>query len=91
MTKEQYLKVIERIIESPRNNIQKIGMLKQAFELYIEENKEEAHWIPSKSYNCNNYDGLLNYVEGYECSACGRFENEKEPYCNCGCKMTEVK
>jgi hypothetical protein len=41
MTKEQYLKVIERIIESPRNNLQKIGMLKQAFELYVEERDKE--------------------------------------------------
>jgi hypothetical protein len=52
------------------------------------ENKE-AHWIPSRQYNDNSFSGLLRYVEGYECSECGRFEEEKEPYCNCGCKMTE--
>ena len=38
MTKEQYLKVIERIVNSPRNDAQKIIMLKQGFELYVEEN-----------------------------------------------------
>ena len=42
MTKEQYIKVIERIIDSPRNNLQKIIMLKQAFELYVEESEEKT-------------------------------------------------
>lgn len=27
---------------------------------------------------------------GWRCSACGRTEPEKEPYCNCGAKMMEV-
>ena len=26
---------------------------------------------------------------GYECSICGRWEYEKEPFCNCGAKMEE--
>ena len=26
-------------------------------------------------------------LSGYRCSECGRIENEKEPYCNCGAKM----
>ncbi|MBR5604207.1 MAG: hypothetical protein IKW51_08360 [Bacteroidales bacterium] len=38
MTKEQYLKTIETIINSPRNDTQKITMLKQGFKLYVEEN-----------------------------------------------------
>ena len=37
MTKEQYLKVIERIIQSPRNDTQKITMLKYSFETYVED------------------------------------------------------
>lgn len=40
MTKEQYMQVIERIIISPRNDLQKIGMLRRAFELYVEESKQ---------------------------------------------------
>ena len=52
--------------------------------------RKEAHWIPSKQYNDHSFNGLLRYNDGYECSECGRFEQEKEPYCNCGCKMTEV-
>ena len=45
MTKEQYIKVIKRIIESPRNNTQKIGMLEQAFELYVVENEDKVNTI----------------------------------------------
>lgn len=26
-------------------------------------------------------------LSGWRCSECGRTENEKEPYCNCGAKM----
>ena len=26
---------------------------------------------------------------GWRCSQCGRIEQEKEPYCNCGAKMNE--
>ena len=26
----------------------------------------------------------------YRCSQCGRIENKKEPYCNCGADMREV-
>lgn len=26
-------------------------------------------------------------LSGYKCSVCGRYENEEEPYCNCGAKM----
>ena len=37
MTKEQYLKVIETIINSPRSDIQKITMLKYSFETFLED------------------------------------------------------
>ena len=39
MTKEQYIKFIETIINSPRNDLQKITMLKYSFETYVEDNK----------------------------------------------------
>ena len=41
MTKEQYLRTIETVIKSPRNDLQKIIILKYAFELYVEENEDE--------------------------------------------------
>lgn len=40
MTKEQYIRVIERVINSPRNDYQKIIMLQQGFELYVAESKD---------------------------------------------------
>ena len=42
MTKEQYLKVIENIINSHRNDIQKITMLRYSFETYVEDAIEES-------------------------------------------------
>jgi hypothetical protein len=42
MTKEQYLKVVESIIKSPRNDLQKIAMLKYSFETYVEDNRSMA-------------------------------------------------
>ena len=50
MTKEQYIRVIERVINSPRNDYQKIIMLQQSFELYVEENvlvKEDTSTNPA--------------------------------------------
>lgn len=32
-------------------------------------------------------DTFAGYLYSYECSACGRVEQCKEPYCNCGAKM----
>lgn len=42
MTKEQYLKVIETIINSHRNDTQKITMLKYSFETYVEDTVKES-------------------------------------------------
>lgn len=32
---------------------------------------------------------MIEAQYGYECSICGRWEYEKEPFCNCGAKMEE--
>lgn len=42
MTKEQYLKTIETVIKSPRNDIQKITILKYSFETYVEDATKES-------------------------------------------------
>lgn len=34
-------------------------------------------------------DTFAGYLYSYECSECGRVEQCKEPYCNCGVKMME--
>lgn len=50
MTKEQYTRLIETVIKSPRNDLQKINMLKQGFELYVAENvfiKEDTSANPA--------------------------------------------
>ena len=39
MNKEQYMKVIETIINSPRNDLQKINMLQQSFAAYTEHDR----------------------------------------------------
>lgn len=35
-------------------------------------------------------DTFAGYLYSYECSECGRVEQCKEPYCNCGAKMDGV-
>ena len=57
MTKEQYIRVIERIINSPRNDYQKIIMLQQGFELYVAEHEEKL---------ANNEDSDLCMRQSYE-------------------------
>ena len=42
MTKEQYLKTIETIINSPRNDTQKITMPKYSFETFVEDAVKES-------------------------------------------------
>lgn len=41
MTKEQYTRLIESVVKSPRNDLQKIAMLQQGFELYSAEQEEQ--------------------------------------------------
>lgn len=73
MNKEQYLRTIGAVVNSPRNNLQKIGMLQYSFKLYVAEHVEDkpvtrARWVvPDK-----------NYPE--TCSLCG-FEYVKEEDC----------
>ena len=57
MTKEQYEKLIESIIKSPRNDLQKIGMLKQGFELYVEENvpSMDCEYCQHEFKHCGKY------------------------------------
>lgn len=73
MTKEQYIKVIERIINSPRNDLQKITMLKYSFETYVEDSEKkidrikdvlrEADGIASSQEFGLSYSRAMNYLE----------------------------
>lgn len=57
MTKEQYLKTIETIINSPRNDTQKIGMLQQGFKLYVseQENDTDCEYCHTPFKHCGQY------------------------------------
>lgn len=37
--------------------------------------------------NADDYPILKYNATKYKCSVCGRIENNREPYCNCGAKM----
>lgn len=84
MNKEQYLRTIERIVNSPRNNPQKIIMLKYAFNMYVDEYVDDkpatkARWVvPDRYYpeTCSLCDFELSRDEddGYlpkYCPECG--------------------
>ena len=64
MTKEQYIRVIERVINSPRNDYQKIIMLQQGFELYVAENvpiKEDTSTNPALGVNAPKLPTKMGY------------------------------
>ena len=41
-----------------------------------------GRWLP-----VNGHWGPKIVRRGYQCSLCGRIENQREPYCHCGAKM----
>lgn len=41
-----------------------------------------GRWLP-----VNGQWGPKIVRRGYQCSLCGRIENQREPYCHCGAKM----
>jgi hypothetical protein len=64
MTKEQYIRVIERVINSPRNDYQKIIMLQQGFELYVAENvsvKEDTSTNPALGVHAPKLPTKMGY------------------------------
>lgn len=87
MTKDQYLKVIKSVIESPRNDLQKIIVLQQGFELFVEEYEMpyiHAQWIvPDENYpeTCSNC--MYEYVRDEEDSYLPKFCPE------CGAMMSK--
>lgn len=88
MTKDQYLKVIESVIRSPRNDLQKITMLQQGFELYVAERDEQrlrAQWVvPDINYPETCSHCMFEYTreedDGYlpkYCLECGVIMDDK--------------
>ena len=60
MTKSQYLKVIESIVKSSRNDSQKITMLKYSFETYVEDSEEKIERVRNV---IKEVDGVANGQE----------------------------
>lgn len=88
MTKEQYLRVIESVIRSTRNDLQKIAMLQQGFKLYVAERDEQqlrAQWVvPDKNYPETCSHCMFEYTreedDGYlpkYCPECGAIMDDK--------------
>ena len=66
MTKEQYLKVIERVIDSPRNDKLKITRLKNAFEQYVAETNERILTRLEGRRDFKGYIYEANYFDAFE-------------------------
>ena len=67
MNKKQYMKVIEQIINSPRSDLQKIGRLQNAFELYNKEIIDKLEQLEEDCKYETNYeliDMCVNIVKG---------------------------
>lgn len=56
---------------------------------WIEEN-HKSYLVHPVKYDDNGEPILQDYTS-YKCSLCGRVEEHKEPYCNCGAKMCGQK
>lgn len=48
-----------------------------------------AHWIMHDKTLAVSFGESAVVGHYFECSSCGRIEDHKEPYCNCGAKMDE--
>lgn len=55
-------------------------------ELVNFERIRHGHWIAFNVINTKDCSSKIQYM----CSKCGRYEDEQEPYCNCGAKMDGV-
>lgn len=84
----------ETQIEEMSSDIAQSGMLDSlsrcrivAEELYFKGycKQSEAEWIPIIDEPTPLRECAI--LSGYECSECGRYEKEKQPYCNCGARM----
>ena len=53
---------------------------------YVEEVKH-GRWLDCIETGITVAGINVSGFVGYKCSLCGRYESQKEPYCNCGAKM----
>ena len=73
---------------TPKDAIERISGLK-ADVAEVQHGKWIPYEVEERFENIGNpYHNYLKYEPlSYRCSLCGRIEEHKEPYCNCGAKM----
>ena len=91
VTGEATQKIKEQLNIGPSEETQQgIEKLRQMFPEKEMAEVRHGRWI-SATRMPKSPDGLFYWnqqpEEVFECSECGRTENEKEPYCHCGAKM----
>ena len=64
MNREQYLKHIELVVNSPRNALQMIDRLQIGFKQYLRDTEKTGHWVW-------NPDGNDWGIGAWCCSECG--------------------
>ena len=85
MNKQQFNKTIETVINSPRSDLQKIGMLQNAFALYVKEETDrivaelEEQKVRYKNIR-NNTHCII--TETSECDSC-RADHYLDARLNC--------
>jgi hypothetical protein len=66
---------LKRIADAPTITPESLGYKKEV----------RGRWIQHYETTTDNETVLY----GWECSECGRWEMDREPYCNCGAKMED--
>ena len=63
-------------------------LLADVLEAEEEQEPKTGHWIA----DVDKWGDVVTTVNGYKCSECGEFNDDKDKYCpNCGVKMSESK
>lgn len=98
MAKYIELEAVEKFIENGLNNPDKKKAFgHDAIEIMAEVHYMPAadvapvvhgHWVEQTVCICNSDGKPIAPIDiEYVCSVCGRKEDYREPYCNCGAKM----
>ena len=77
-------KLFELIRDDHRINGSEFSRVKKYMEDSTIDAVEVVHgmWTEDRAYSFDPYSRVH-----YKCSICGRTEENKEPYCNCGARM----
>ena len=85
--REAFLDAIERM-KPYQQDVDDIAEMLQNFHSADVRPVVRGKWIEHyEPYSTG--EEMIETQFGYECSICGRWEYEKEPFCNCGAMMEE--